>query len=364
MKRRFAILLTMCMSLALFAGCGKDDNSSSNEENTDEPVQTENVHLKDYVVEDIVTLGEYTGFEITVAAPSVNEATQEMYVNNIFSSYLTEEMGIKDRAVAEGDNTYISYVGKLDGVEFDGGTSEGTFLEIGSGQYIEGFEEGLVGVMPGETVDLNLTFPENYTNTELAGKAVVFTVTVHYIEPEISDVAVAAMNNSEFSNVEELYEYVYNYLLAQAEYNYDLEIENTIIENVLGNCIFGDLPTGLVNKYTVNAEQNLTNSAEQYGYDLETYALMYYGSDAATLTTQFGTESAKQIIALQAIANKEGIDIDDEELDKRLEEQMEVYGIETLEEFLGQTDKEDWRDYFMATDVINFITENSTVITE
>ncbi len=372
MKKKIALLLTICLSFALFTGCGDKDNTDKTGTDTNnisadtdnESAEYADVHLNDYVVEDLVTLGQYTGFEVTVAAPAVSEALQQMYVDNIYSSYLTPEMGITDREVAVGDNTYISYVGKLDGVAFDGGTSEGTFLEIGSGNYIDGFEDGLVGVMPGETVDLNLTFPEGYQNEDLAGKAVVFTVTVHYIEPEMSDVAIAAMNNPDFSNVEELNNYVYENLMAQAEYNYNVEIENKIIEQLLANTTFNEIPEDLVAKYTNNARENLTATAAQYGYDLGTYTLMYYGADAETIVAAFGTDSAKQIIALKAIANIEGMSIDDAQLDERLQEQVEITGAASLEEFLGETDKEDWRDFFMASDVIAYIIENSTVITE
>ena len=367
MKKKIALLLTICLSLALFTGCGDKENNDNTEtdttteatEVTEETADYSDVHLADYVVEDLVTLGEYTGFEVTVAAPTVSAEVQQMYVDNIFSSYLTEEMGIKDRAVEVGDNTYISYVGKLDGVAFDGGTSEGTFLEIGSNSYIDGFEEGLVGVMPGETVDLNLTFPEG-----LAGKDVVFTVTVQYIEPEMTDVAVAAMNNPDFSTIEELNNYVYENLMAQAEYNYELEIENAIVDQLLANATFNELPEELVAKYTANAYANLSDSAAQYGYDVETYTLLYYGVDAATVTAEYGANSAKQIVALQAIANIEGMNVDDAQLDERLQEQVELYGAPSLEEFLGETNKEDWRDFFMASDVIAYIIANSTVITE
>lgn len=366
MKKKIALLLTICLSLALFTGCGDKENTDNTEADTTTEATADysDIQLSDYVVEDLVTLGEYTGFEVTVAAPTVSESLQQMYVDNIYSNYLTEEMGIKDREVAVGDNAYISYAGKLDGVAFDGGTSEGTFLEIGSGSYIDGFEEGLVGVMPGETVDLNLTFPEGYQNADLAGKDVVFTVTVHYIEPEMTDVAVAAMNNPDFSTVEELNNYVYDYLMAQAEYSYELEIENKIIEQLLANATFNELPEDLVAKYTNNARENLTSSAAQYGYDLGTYTLMYYGADAETVVTEFGTNSAKQIIALQAIANIEEMNLDDAQLDERLQEQVEASGAASLEEFLGETAREDWRDFFMATDVIAYMIENSTVITE
>lgn len=363
MKKRLIMLLSACMALVLFAGCGNNKENNENNSNM-ETNNAPNVTLADYNADELVTLGEYKGFEVSVPAPSVDDATVQMYVENIFQGAVTEEMGVKNRAVENGDNAYISYVGKKDGVAFDGGTSEGTFLLIGSGSYIEGFEEGLVGVMPGETVDLNLTFPEGYQNTDLAGQDVVFTVTVHYLAPEITDEAVALMGEEVFTTVEELNTYVYNQLMLQAEADYELNIENAIVEQLLANTTFNDVPEDLIAKYTSNVYKNMEMAAAQYGYDVDTYTMLFYGVDAATITTEFGEESAKQGLVFQAIANAEGLTIDDAELDAKLQEQAELYGLASIEELIGDTNKEDYRDFFMFEEVIAFLIENSTVVTE
>lgn len=360
MKKRFVMLLTACLALTLFAGCGeKEENSDVN--TTDVP----NVTLKDFNADELVTLGQYTGFEVVVAEPTVDEATQQAYVENVFQSSITEAVGVTDRAVENGDLAYISYVGKKDDVAFDGGTSEGTFLEIGSGSYIDGFEEGLVGVMPGETVDLNLTFPDPYTpNPDLSGAPVVFTVTVHYLAPEISDEVIAALGVEDFSNVEELNTYVYDNLLLQAEANYEIQVENAVIEQLIANTTFNEVPEDLVAKYTQNVYNNMEMAATQYGLDIDTYTLMYYGVDAATLTAQFGEDSAKQGLVFQAIANKENLNVSDEELNTELEAKAVEYGAASVDELIGDTDKEDYRDFFMFEKVIAFLVENTTVSAE
>ena len=366
MKKSLLMLLTACMALALFAGCGNNEENNDNNGNAADSVVTDvpDVTLADYKVEEIVSLGEYKGFEVTVPAPAVDDATLDSYVKTIFQGAVTEEMGVTDRAVENGDNAYISYVGKKDGEAFAGGTSEGTFLLIGSGSYIDGFEEGLVGVMPGETVDLNLTFPDPYQNADLAGQDVVFTVTVHYLAPELSDEAVAAMGEEAFSTVEELTDYVYNELMLQAEANHAINVENAVVEQLLANTTFNEVPADLVTKYTANVYTNMEMAAAQYGYDVDTYTMLLYGVDAATLTAEFGEESAKQGLVFQAIANAEGLNIDDEALDAKLQEQAELYGVASVEELIGDTNKEDYRDYFMFEDVIAFLLENSTVVTE
>lgn len=364
MKKRLVMLLTACMALALFAGCGDNKENNQNSNGNEVVADAPNVTLADYNVDELVNLGEYKGFEVTVPAPTVDDATVQMYVKNIFQGAVTEEMGVTDRAVENGDNAYISYVGKKDGVAFDGGTSEGTFLLIGSGSYIDGFEEGLVGVMPGETVDLNLTFPDPYQNVDLAGQDVVFTVTVHYLAPEISDEAVAAMGEEAFTTVEELNTYVYDQLMLQAESNYELNIENAVVEQLLASTTFNEVPADLVAKYTSNVYKNMEMAAAQYGYDVDTYTMLLYGVDAATITAEFGAESAKQGLVFQAIANAEGLNIDDATLDAKLQEQAELYGVASVEELIGDTNKEDYRDFFMFEDVIAFLVENSTVVTE
>ena len=367
MKKRFAMLLTACLALSLFAGCGeKEENSGADNSATENAASdVPNVTLKDYNVEELVTLGQYTGFEVVVADPAVDEASQQAYTKNVFQSNITEAVGVTDRAVENGDLAYISYVGKKDDVAFDGGTSEGTFLEIGSGSYIDGFEEGLVGVMPGETVDLNLTFPDPYTpNTDLSGAPVVFTVTVHYLAPEMSDEIIAAMGMEAFSNLEELNAYAYEQLMMQAEYYYDIQVENAVIEQLIANTTFNEIPEDLVAKYTQNVYNNMAAVALQSGMDIDTYTMMYYGVDAATLTAQFGEDSAKQGLVFQAIANKENLNVSDEELQTELEAKTVEYGAASVEELIGDTNLEDYRDFFMFEKVIAFLIENSTVSAE
>lgn len=369
-KRQLALLLTACLALTLFAGCGDkketEENSDNNTESAAEAT-SEGAYatLKDYNVDGLVTLGEYKGLEVTVPAPSVNEIQQQTYVKNIFQNGITEEVGVKDRAVEDGDLVYISYVGKKDDVAFDGGTSEGTFLEIGSGSYIDGFEEGLVGVMPGETVDLNLTFPDPYQpNPDLSGAPVVFTVTVIYIAPEITDEIIASMENENFSSVEELNQYVYDQLMVQAESDYEISVENAVVKALIANTTFGEIPQELIDKYTQNVLNNMTTAAAQYGYDVDSYTMMLYGADAASVSAQFGEDSAKQGLTFQAIANAENLNITDEELEEKLQQYVTDYGLTTIEELIGDTDPEDYRDFFMFEKVIAFLVENATVTAE
>lgn len=182
MKKKTLGLLAAILSVCMLAGCGAKDTGDGTGAATD--AGTESTALKDMDVDKYVTLGEYKGLAVSVDTVEVDEDEWDTLVNNVYYGNITAENGgIMDRAVETGDTVNIDYEGKKDGVAFDGGTAQGYDLTIGSGNFIAGFEDGLIGVMPGETVDLDLTFPENYGNSDLAGQAVVFTVTVNYIQP-------------------------------------------------------------------------------------------------------------------------------------------------------------------------------------
>ena len=159
MKRILALVLTVAMFCTLFAGCGKSGL------------------YYDYDMKDYVTVNEYSK-EIDKESTDYDYAVEAFY-NQTFGDNLNEK--VKSGKVENGDIANIDYKGTKDGVAFDGGTSAGYDLEIGSGQFIDGFEDGLIGVEIGSTVNLNLTFPEAYDNSELAGQDVVFEVKVNYV---------------------------------------------------------------------------------------------------------------------------------------------------------------------------------------
>lgn len=159
MKRILALVLTVAMFCTLFAGCGKSGL------------------YYDYDMKDYVTVNEYSK-EIDKESTDYDYAVEAFY-NQTFGDNLNEK--VESGKVENGDIANIDYKGTKDGVAFDGGTSAGYDLEIGSGQFIDGFEDGLIGVEIGSTVNLNLTFPEAYDNSELAGQDVVFEVKVNYV---------------------------------------------------------------------------------------------------------------------------------------------------------------------------------------
>lgn len=355
MKRKYAGIVAALALTVFMTGCGSDLD----------------VPLNQMKVEKYVTLGDYSNLSVNVDAVAVDEAELNTLLNNVYISGATEEYGgIIDRAVEAGDTVIIDYEGKRDGVAFEGGTAQGASLTIGSGQFIDGFEEGLVGVMPGETVDLNLSFPENYkNNTELAGQAVVFTVTVHYIMPsevapeDMKDEAVASMGIENVNTVEELRQYVYDYLYSNAETNYTYSLQNGIMDALMAQCVFEKLPEKLVEDYRVMIRESIENNAAVYGVTADVYAGYFYGMSSEELVQTYAEETLRQDLAMQAIANAEGLRISDEELQVKLLEYAEEAGYGSVEEYVGDSSPEDFRNYFMNERVMEYLIEKA-VITE
>ena len=345
--KRLTAILTAAMLLALTA-CGNADKS-----------------LDTMALEKYVTLGEYMGLEIPVSAVTVTDEEVEELVAYIGQNYMTEESGIKDRAAQLGDTVNIDYAGYKDGVAFEGGTAEAQQLTLGSGQFIPGFEDGLVGVNPGETVDLPLTFPESYGNAELAGQEVIFTVTVNYIYPsvaEMDDAFVAALNDANYTNRAELDQFAYDYLYAEKEYENELAISDMIIETVIGNASIHEMPEGLVEECEKILEDSVTQVAAMYGMDADTYLMYAYYTDLATYLTTYGEEVAKQHLVFMAIAEQENLRITDAQYDEILQEQATEAGYESVDEYLAGADKALQKRYYVLDEVLAFVTENAMLV--
>ncbi len=346
MKKRIAIILAALLAVTALSGCGKQTDA-----------------LKDMKVEKYVTLGEYMGIPVTLAAAVVDEAQEEELMQALYMDSVTAEMGgITDREVALGDTVNIDYAGTKDGVAFAGGTSSGALLEIGSGQFIKGFEEGLIGAMPGETRELDLSFPEGYGNAELAGQAVVFTVKVNFIMPEeYSDDVIAALGIPDITTVEDMRQFVHDYLETDVQNTYQQALEKAVVDGLIGSCVFQELPEVILEKYRNNVREGLEATCAAQGIDIESYCQYIYHTDAESFVTQYADTVARQGLALQAVANAENLNISDEELQEKLEQYAAQGGYDSVEDFLGELDKEEYREYFMLQRVLDFLEQNAQI---
>lgn len=358
MKRKIIACLTVILAVSALVGCGGSE--------ADMP-------LKDIDVDKYVTLGEYRGIEVSVAPITVDEEEWEELTNDTYyvaaSAYTGEIVnGIVDRPVEVGDMVNIDFVGKLDDEAFAGGTAKGYNLGIGAGRFIDGFEDGLVGVMPGETVDLPLTFPESYDEPSLAGQEVVFTVTVNCIVPEeMDDLFIenwaAIKGIAGVTNREELRQYVYDYLYSYDEQAYNNEVQNVVLDAFLNSCTFADeLPDAMLDKYEAVIRANIEQEAGYYEMEAESYISMRYGMTLDAFLTDYVSEALRQDLAFQAVANHENLNVSDEELNEILSGYAAGSGYTSVEEFVGETSLEDYREYFMYDNVLHYLVDNAKII--
>ena len=357
---------------ALMTGCGNADTDTAEttqesmaESETGTEAGTEDYGPEAYLsginVADYVTLGEYKGIEVSVDAPVVTDEYLDSYIDYVLqSNMVTTE--ITDRPVEEGDIVNIDYEGKIDGVAFDGGTAQGYDLTIGSGTFIDGFEDGLIGAETGETVDVNVTFPENYQGEEVTGRDAVFTVTVNSISvetlPELTDEFVQGLDVG-VNTVEEYRQYAYDLLMEEEQATHDSNAEIAVLEAVMAGSQIQDPPEDMTNRYYNRIIDNMTYYASLYGYDLETFLSMQGTSEDAI--RESAAQAGQEIIVMQAIADAEGLSVTDEELDAEIETNAGSLGYDDVEEYRASLDVEGYREYMMSEKVLNFLLENVVV---
>lgn len=383
MKKLVLAVTAVSLSAMMLAGCGDNAEEQTQEsvvetEESSETAETETVEEKVYAdeaymdylnVDDFVELGDYLGIEVTVEAPYVSEDQVESYIQRILSNNPVKTE-ITNRAVQDGDVTDISYVGKKDGVAFDGGTADNYELTIGSNSFIDGFEDGIIGMEIGETKELNLTFPETYGNAELAGADVVFTVTLNKIyeetDPELNDEFVAGLEIEDVATVEEYRQYVYNGLMENAQYQYDADVETAVLNAIYENATFKTVPEAMAERYYDRLVTNMTYQAAMYGVDLETFMYYFYGMEPEQYEVDMkdsAQRAAEQILMLQVIAEQEGLTVSDEEMEEKLMAQALEYGYESADaykEVLGNEIK-GYREFVMSEKVTAYLVENAKV---
>jgi len=311
-----------------------------------------------------VELGEYTDLgiekdEVEVTEEEVLETlTKKQEQNSQLESTDREE-------IEEGDFAIIDFTGFVDGEEFPGGSAEEYTLEIGSGSFIPGFEEQLVGQKTGQEIEVNVSFPEEYQAEDLAGKDAVFKVNIKEIKvknlPELDDEF--AKEISEFETMDELKEDTKNNLLEQKENNAKRKYEDEIIKKASDNAEV-EVPGILVDNELDMMLHNMEYSLSQQGINVDQY-LQYLGTDKDSWRSENREDAeqrAKSNLVMEAIAKKEGIEVSDEEVNSRLEEMTE--GSERKpEEFKAYLQMNGQLDglihSMLITKVIEFLRENN-----
>lgn len=379
MKKR-AIMISMLLVMALsVTGCSQktatkdkdtkteetaktddaEDTESDNTEDTSEDTPTTAELMAGIDVEKCVTLGDYKGVTVEKTIQSVTDEDVQNEIDNALANYPVEV----DQAAKEGDTVNIDYVGKIDGEEFDGGSDQGADLKLGSGKFIDGFEDGLIGARKGETRTLNLTFPEDYTQ-DLAGKAVEFTVTVNAVKEPLSEPTDqwVADNIEGYDNIADYKAGIRSEQEESNEQTAENQVRYAAWTQVIDNCTINEYPETLVEVGKKLYEQQVETYAKYAGMELDAYI------ESSGLTQEeyqsnmeeYGKNVAAQALVCQAICDKEGFAIGDDDYQKALQDMLTEYGC-TEDELIQTYGQDNVEQSIMLNRVSNLILENANV---
>ena len=275
-----------------------------------------------------VTLGQYKGLEVEKAEANVTDTQVQAELDRMAQNVASTET--VERAAEMGDTANIDFEGFDNGVPFEGGKGENFDLKLGSGQFVPGFEEQVVGMTAGEEKDINITFPEDY-HENLAGKPVVFHVKLNKVTvtnvPALDDEF--AKDVSEFDTLEELKADIRAKALEQAEKRIASDFENAAVEKAAENTTV-DMPKALVEQELDTQMERFAYQLQMSGYSMEQYAKMM-GGDVSTMRNAFRPAAEKQAkisVTLEKIVEVEGLTVTDEEIEEEFKALAEQYQLE------------------------------------
>lgn len=324
----------------------------------------------DVEVKPEVKLGNYKGVEIEEVPTEVsdelidNELEKERHLN-------ARKINVDDRAAKEGDKVNIDFAGKVDGEAFEGGTAEDQELELGAGNFIPGFEDGIVGKNVGETFDIDVKFPEDYFSEELQGKDAVFTITLNSISveelPEVDDEFIKDI--SEFDTVDEYKEDVRKKKTEEVENN----AKNIRVSRVLDKVVEGlevELPPVMVENAMDEQIRNMDYNMRSQGIALEQYLQMLGQSlDEFKETMRDDVEQeVLRSLAVEAVIKEEGFEVSDEEMEKEAKDAAAKYFAddeekqEEMVKTMLEGNTEMLRDDLIRRKAIDFLVDNATEV--
>ncbi|MFA5525986.1 MAG: trigger factor, partial [Acholeplasmataceae bacterium] len=289
-----------------------------------------------------VTLGQYKGIEVKAIKTDVSESEVNAEIKQLLSS--KGELELKNSPLAYGDTAIFDFEGFLNNEPFEGGKAENYSLEIGSNQFIPGFEEQMVGMQSGEERDLNVTFPEKYQAENLAGKAVVFKVKLHEVkvkkEAELNDDFVKSLNREGVTTVDELKQSTRQTLEDQKK----SDAENTITEQVFSAVLKDasmDIPQEMIDEEIKQAKENVINQAKQYGLELDMF-LSLSGIKPDQFEEQLKVESEKRVkttLVVEEVAKREGFTATEDELTVKYDELSKRYNmpVEDIKKYIPKS---------------------------
>ncbi len=373
MKKSLKVSICGLMAAVLVSGCSAKTDSPAEsttavqESGSEEAVSSltldpgEVVTLGQYTAEVAVkpevTLGQYKGVSYTPVSQDVTDEEVEEQLTALVNANPT--ITEVDREAKNGDIVNIDYVGKKDGVAFDGGTASGYDLTLGSQTFIEGFEEGLVGVKAGQKLDLDLTFPEGYPSEDLAGQAVVFEVTVNKVqesvESELNDEFIKA--NTDFATVDEYRKALREDLEEMAGLNAEDQKMAEVLQTVVKSSEV-NVSDQAVQAYYDEQYKSCEDMAQMYGVDTDTIITSFFGmtkEEFEPWLKEMSQEECKIRAVVEAIAQAENLVVED----KDREELAISNGFETVEDLIENAGEDMVNESALRMKVVQFIADNA-----
>lgn len=367
-KKVYLMILTLCIAFAGTA-CGTKEKAAEetkiSEEKTEEKEDTKKsgegtrlVSVKD--IDKYITIGQYKGLSLEKVVETITDTEVEGSISQDLA--MTKEE-VKDGVVEEGDTVVVNYVGTENGKEFNGGSAENQEITIGSGGYIPGFEDGILGMKKGETKDVPLTFPEDYIEPSMSGKDVVFKITLQSFKraPELNDDWVA--KNTDFKTVEEYKEDKKKLLQESAEKMAESVLYQTAWNQVYEASEVKEYPEKDVKEAYAEFETQIKSYAKQGGMELEDYLESQHVSQEAfeSQCQEYAEARVKQNLILQGIMDAEGITLEDKESLAVQDELIQTYGVQDLAALVDTYGQTSVDTTIGLIRVERFIVENANV---
>lgn len=344
LKKITAVVLSVLFTVAALAGCG-EDTGTGNKYDYDltnfsfSDGLDANGFFRDLKASDYVELPEYKGVTIPDELLVADEADVQDQIDQILAEFNTNEM-ITDVAVKDGDTVNIDYVGYMDGVAFDGGSTGGygTDVTIGVTNYIDDFLEQLIGHMPGDRFDVEVTFPDSYpNNTDFEGKDAVFDVTINYIKGDVIQAELTDDIAAEygFETVDDLKQDIADWLVSQQKSDFFTEL-------IYQSTVRGEIPQSVLDFVICADLMNYQYYTYMYGVSMDEFMKSYVGyedvADYIDKNQDKFRQSAVYCLAVQAIAEAEGLSVSDMDVSEAgLSDYVETYGMPYLKQYILQT---------------------------
>ncbi len=340
MKNRFLITALSAITAVGMISCGN-------------PAEPEDFILTtDNVDQCIVSMGQYKGLKINLTRDSLPEDAIDYYTDFFFEK---KARAVKDWVADRGDIVYVDYVGSLEGKSDNALYGRNQRVVIGSNTSLTGFEEALIGVTEGSEKCFSVSFPTNYSDTELAGQVCDFIVQVKAVIPGLSDESVAALDSDVFHDEQEYRLFAYNTLKEYADRDYRTRLVEEVLKRAVAGSEYPELPPGLIIRAEQAVEERLADTAA--GYDLDVAKYLEYRNSSLEAEA---TEYAKEQILIYKIAKEEGLAVTDRDLDDAAAEYVKYFDeYESLSDYFAAHDTYELRNHLTYERVADFIIDNT-----